>query len=172
MPTRLWHLLDRQRARNFSDLSGSDVRAAIRISTSLLNEALSVYVSSSSAIRDLTVQPRAGNRFDVHLRLAKALVPPINVTVAIERQPELPVDPTLVLHLTGIGGLMRFVGPAITSFASGLPPGIRVDGDRVFVDLREVLRAYGEAELIAFAEEMAIGTDEGHVIVVARARVP
>ena len=94
------------------------------------------------------------------------------MTVAIERQPELPVDPTLVLHLTGIGGLMRFVAPALTSLASGLPPGIRLDGDRVFVDLRDVLSAYGEAELIAFAEEMAIGTDEGHVIVVARARVP
>ena len=172
MPNRLWHLLDRQRTSNFSGLSGSDVRAAIRISTSLLNEALAVYVSSSSAIRELTVHPRAGNRFDVHLKLDKALVPPLNVTVAIERQPELPVDPTLVLHLTGIGGLMRFVTPAITSFASGLPPGIRLEGDRVFVDLREVLRAYGEAELLALAEEMAVGTDEGHVIVVARARVP
>ena len=118
MPNRLWHLLDRQRTSNFSGLSGSDVRAAIRISTSLLNEALAVYVSSSSAIRELTVQPRAGNRFDVHLRLDNALVPSLNVTVAIERQPELPVDPTLVLHLTGIGGLMRFVTPAITSFAS------------------------------------------------------
>lgn len=172
MPNRLWHLLENQRTTNFSGLSGSDVRAAIRITTSLLNEALSAYVSSSSAIRELTVQPRAGNRFDVHVKLSKALVPPINVTVAIERQPELPADPTLVLHLTGIGGLMRFLGPAINSFASGLPPGIRLDGDRVFVDLREVLRAYGEAELIAFAEEMAIGTDEGHAIVIVRANVP
>ena len=172
MPIRLWHLLESQRTTNFSELSGSDVRAAIRISRTLLNEALSAYVTSSSAIRDLTVQPRAGNRFDVYLKLSKALVPPINVTVAIERQPELPADPTLVLHLIGIGGLLRFVSPAINALASGLPPGIRLDGDRVFVNLREVLRAYGEAELLDFAEEMAIGTDEGHVIVIVRARVP
>jgi hypothetical protein len=172
VPNRLWHLLDQQRTTNFSGLSGSDVRAAIRISTSLLNEALALYVSSSAAVRELTVQPRAGNRFNVNLKVAKPLVPPINVTVVIERQPELPVDPTLVLHLTGIGGLMRFLAPAIASFASGLPPGIRLDGDRVFVDLLEVLRAYGEAELLPLAEEMAIGTDEGHVLVVVRARVP
>ena len=172
MDRRLQTLLNRQQAAGLAGLSGSQARAAIRVSTPLLNEAIVTFVGALPAISALVVTPRAGNRFDVQVKMAKpAFLPAINITVAIERQPQLPADPTLVLHLTGAAGLMRFAGPALGAFGGGLPPGVRMDGDRVFVDIRAALAAQRQSEWLEYVEQLEISTDEGAVVVYVQARV-
>jgi hypothetical protein len=172
MDRRLETLLNRQRTAGFTGLSGSQARAAIRMSTPLLNEAIATFVGAAPAITALEITPRAGNRFDVHVKMAKpAFLPAINVTVTIERQPQFPADPTLVLQLTGAGGLMRFAGPALGAFGGGLPPGVRMEGDRVFVDIRAVLAAQGQKEWLDYVEQLQISTDEGALILYVQARV-
>lgn len=171
MDPRLLALLARQQATSFAGLTGSDVRAALRVSAPLLNEAVAAYTAAVSAVRELIVTPRAGNRFDVQVKLAMTFLPPIHTTVLIERQPQLPADPTLVLRLTGAAGMMRLAGSAVNSFGK-LPPGVRLVGDHVYVDLREVLRARGQDALLTYAQDLAIGTEEGTLLVLVHARVP
>jgi hypothetical protein len=172
MDARLDGIVTRQLAARFAGLSGSDLRAVVRVSAALLAEVIAEYKRSMPAIRDLTVAPRAGNAFDVSVKLAKApLLPTITLRVAVEKQPSLPGDATLVLHLSGGGPLMRFAGPALQS-VGGLPPGIRLEGERLFIDIRAVARDRGRAELLDYAQDVAIATEEGTLIVLMHAAVP
>src|SRR5258708_27558230 len=97
------------------------------------------------AVRELNISPRAGDRFGVRLVLAKpSFLPPISLEALIEKQPTLPDDPVLGLTLSGLGGLVRFAGPA-ASFLNVLPPGGRMEGERALVDLRAALASHGLA---------------------------
>jgi len=168
MDSRLQALIDRQQASGFRGLAGTEVYATIKLSTDLLNGAIAALTPSSSAVRTLTVQPRAGNTIDVRIEVAQSFVPAINVTVVIDRQPQLPDDPVLVLRLTG--GMVRFVAPVIANL-NVLPPGVRLDGDRLFIDLRAQLKPLGQERLLAFAQEMEVGTIDGGVVVLIHAGV-
>jgi hypothetical protein len=171
MDPRLLELFSRQQAAGFPGLAGSDARATIRVAAPLLNEAVTTALASVPAVRDVTVQPRASNRFDVRLTLAKpAFLPSLNLTLLIERQPQLPADPTLVLRITGAGGMMRLAAPAITSFGL-LPPGVRMESDHVLVDLRTLLQQHGQQRLLDYAEQLQVMTEEGTLIVLVQLRV-
>jgi|KBSSwiS6_1023812.scaffolds.fasta_scaffold39611_1 hypothetical protein len=172
MDARLETILTRQQAAGFPGLSGSSVRATIRVSAVLLNEAVAAYAASASAVRDLSVTPRADNRLHVQLKLAKAsFLPSLSLMLVIERQPELPQDPVLVFHITGAGGMMRLAGPAISSFGV-LPPGIRLEGDRLLVDLRAVLADRAQPNLLDYAEQLQVLTEEGSLVLLVQLRVP
>ena len=172
MDPRLLPILARERGARCPGLAGSGVRASLRISTALLNEAIAAYAASASMVKEVFVTPRAANHFDVRLKLAKpAFLPAFNITVAIEQQPELPANPVLVLHLTGAGGMLRLAGPAVTS-SGMLPPGVRLDADRVFIDVHEIARHHGQAELLDYAEQLEVTTEEGSLILQLVARVP
>jgi hypothetical protein len=103
--------------------------------------------------------------------LAKAFLPALNVSLEIERQARLPDSPELVLKLSGAGGMMRFAAPAISSFGK-LQLGVRMDGDRLFVDLQMMLRQHGQAELLSYARQIEVVTDEGKLVLLVELRVP
>ena len=171
MDPRLLSLLTRLQATRFADLSGSDARATFRISASLLNDALTAFAASTPAVRDVVVRPRAANHIDVHLKLARpAFLPSLNLTLLIERQPVLPDNPELGLRFSGAGGMMRLAGPAISSFGA-LPPGVRLDGDHVLVDLRTLLLRQGHAELLDYVEQLQILSEEGALVLLVQLRV-
>jgi hypothetical protein len=171
MDPRLQELLRREQAVGFAGLKGSAVRATIRVAARLVNETVTTALASVGAVRDVTVQPRASNRFDVRLTLAKpAFLPSLNLTLVIERQPELPADPVLIMRITGAGGMMRLAAPAISSFGL-LPPGVRLQGDHVHVDLRTLLVQHGQQQLLDYAEQLQVMTEEGTLIVLAQLRV-
>lgn len=171
MDPRFLELFSRQQAAGFPGLAGSDARATIRVAAPLLNEAVTTALASVAAVRDVSVLPRASNRFDVRLTLAKpAFLPSLNLTLVVERQPQLPADPVLVLRVTGAGGMMRLAAPAITSFGL-LPPGVRMEADRVLVDLRMLLEQHGQLRLLDFAEQLQVMTEEGTLVVLVQLRV-
>jgi hypothetical protein len=162
---RLHALLDRQQASGLRGLAGSEVHATIKISAPLLNEAVAAFAAATPAISELTIHPHNGNRFDVRLGLAKpAFLPGMTMALAIERQPQLPGDPVLVLRLSGGAAVLRLAAPAIASF-NILPPGVRLEGDRVLVDLRMLLQQHGQAHLLDYAQEVEIVTIEGGLVV-------
>jgi hypothetical protein len=171
MDPRLLEILTRQQADGFPGLRGSNVRATFRVDQALINEAVAAFAVSASAVRDLRVIPRASNRVQVQLKLAKAsFLPSLSLTLVIDKQPELPDDPVLGLHITGVGGMMRLAGPAIASFGV-LPPGVRLNGDRVLVDLRTVLTSRGQARLLDYAEQLQVMTEEGALVLLVQLRV-
>ena len=85
--------------------------------------------------------------------------------MVIDKQPSLPDDPVLGLTLSGMGGLLRFAGPA-AGFFKVLPPGVRMEGERVFVDLRAALAPHGLTPVLNYLKDVAVGTEEGQLVVV------
>jgi hypothetical protein len=166
---RLVRILEQVRASRFADLTGARVSASIPVSERLLNELVGSLMPPSGPLRDVTIHPQAGDRFSVRARLARVdFLPPINLTVAIERQPELP-DTPLVLRLGSFPGLVAMIGAAFP-IASKLPPGIRMDKDRVLVDLKTLAEREGYADLLPLIEKIRLKTDEGRLIVEVDAR--
>jgi hypothetical protein len=159
-----------QERQGFADLAGSDGQAAIRVSERLLNTIIGEQLRGSASIRELHVSPRAGNRFGVRIVLAKSFLPPISLEVLIDKQPSLPGDPVLGLTLSGMGGLLRFAGP-VAGFLKALPPGVRMEGDRVFVDIRAVLAPHGLTSILNYVEELLVATEEGRLLVLFKAAV-
>jgi hypothetical protein len=166
----LLNLIARQRADGFRGLTGSEAHAVIRVSADLLNEAVRLFAASARAVKEIAVQPRAGNSIDVRLKLAQTFVPTLNLTLTIEQQPRLPAHAELILRIIGVGGMLRFAAPAISSFGN-LPRGMRLEGDRLFVDLRALLSQHGQSELLNYAEQLEVVTEEGVLIVLAQLRV-
>lgn len=154
-------LFAEQEQRGFPDLAGSDGQGRIRVSARLLNEIITEQLRGSAAVRELHVVPHADNRFAVRVVTTKAFLPPISLQVAIDKQPSLPGDPVLGLTLSGLGGLLRFAGGFLTS----LPPGVRMEGERVFIDLRAALAARGLASVLNYVKEVRLTTEEGRVVV-------
>ena len=153
-----------QERNGFADLAGSNGQALIKVSEALLNAILTEQLKGSTAIRELHVSPRDGNRLALRLSLVKpSFLPPIKLDVVVDKQPSLPGDPVLGLTLSGLGGLMKFAGPLITK---SLPPGVKMDGERVFIDIRAALAAQGLASVLNYLKDLAVGTEEGRLIVV------
>jgi hypothetical protein len=171
MDPRLAALFTRQRERGFSDFAGAHAAVTLPISDRLLNEALIAALPSSAPVTDLELTSRAGNRIAVRFRIGGAsFLPPLKLTLVIERQPELPHSPVLVLRME-MGGLLSLAGPALR-FLDALPPGVRVEHDRIIVDLAMLLAQRGLGELLEYAEEVQVTTTDGSLLVNLRARVP
>lgn len=160
-----------QERQGFTDLSGSEGWAVLRVSEALLNTILTDQLRASASIREMHVTPRAGDKLGVRLVLAKpSFLPPVSFDVVIDKQPSLPDDPVLGLTLSGLGGLLRLAGP-IAGFLHRLPPGVRMDGERVFVDLRAALAPHGLTTVLNYLKDVAVRTEEGRLVVAFAAGV-
>ena len=155
-----------QERRGFEDLAGSEGQGRFRVSERLLNEIIGEQLRGSALVRELHVTPRAGDRFTVRLVTTKAFLPPISIEAAIDKQPSLPDDPVLGLTLSGMGGLLRFAGGLLTS----LPPGVRMEGERVFVDLRAALAPHGLTSMLNHVTDVRLTTEEGRLMVTIAVR--
>jgi hypothetical protein len=73
--------------------------------------------------------------------------------------------------IPGMGALAAFAAPALSYFKK-LPPGIRVEGDRLIVDLGELLRSRGLGEMADYITRVHVATREGALLVEFALRVP
>jgi hypothetical protein len=167
---RVARLLEDLRRSRFSDLHGARLSASIPVPERLLNQFLASAIPASLPVRDVSVHPKADNRFGVRAKLARAdFLPALTLTAEIVRQAELPHSP-LVLRISSLPGLISLVGAA-TSLASVLPPGIRLEGQQLFVDIRALLERAGYGEVVQYLESVRITTEDGKVLVDVAARV-
>jgi hypothetical protein len=165
----LTRALEQLRRSRFADLRGARVSVSIPIAQRLLNELVIAALPPAAPVRDLTVTPRPSNLIDVRARVAKLdFLPPIKVTLEIEQQPRLP-DTPLGLRLRSFPGLTALAGSLLSPTA--LPPGVRLDGDHLFVDVRQLLERAGYGDLVPLIERLHVASDEGRLIVEADARV-
>ena len=168
---RLPEILEAMRAGGFRDLHGSRVETILAIGEPLLNALLSTSLPPHAPVRQLSVHPQAGDRLAVRVKLSRPeFLPPINATIAIERQPELPHDPTLRLRITGLAGVLAMAGPLL-SLAPKLPPGVRLAADLLTVDLQGVLAEHGYADLLRLARRFAVHSEEGRLVLQIEAAV-
>ena len=170
MDERFVRLFRRQQASGFEDVRGAEASVTLPVSERLLNEVLAETVPRSAPVRELHVKPQAGDRFAVRARIgSSALLPAINLTLSIDRQPELPASPVLILRLETTG-LLSLAGPALR-FLDALPTGIRVEHDRIYVDLAKLLAARNLDSYLAYVKELRVNAVDGAVLLSIRGRL-
>lgn len=170
MDERWLRLFLRQHASGFDDLRGADAALTLPVSERLLNEAIAEGMPRSAPVRDLHVSPLAGDRFTVRVRIGSSpLLPAITLRLSIERQPEFPGSPVLILKME-TSGLLGLAGPALR-FLDALPDGIRVEHDRIYVDLLKLLEVRGLANYLSYITGLTVNTVEGAVVVSLRASI-
>jgi hypothetical protein len=87
---------------------------------------------------------------DIRLVLRRPrFAPSVTIEARIEEQPHFPDSPFFVLRwwLSGMGPVAALMSPALAFFTT-LPPGIVLDGDRMVVNLAQLLRAHGGGEIL------------------------
>ena len=167
---RFLRILEQLRASKFAELKGARVTALLPVPERLLNEVVASALPTSAPIRDLAVTVLDGNRLTVRAKLTKAdFLPPIKLTLEIEGQPE-PPDGVLVLRVASVPGLMPFASTALSMFAT-LPPGVRLEGERLFVGLRTLLERNGLGEVLTYLESVRITTQAGRLLLDVALRV-
>jgi hypothetical protein len=166
-------LLNDLRHRGFADLSGSRAAVDLAIPEALINRAVAdALAGSEGRLRGVTITIHPEYRFNLDLQLARSFVPSIAVEAVIDRQPEFPASPEMVFRWrTVLPGLAALAGSA-ASFFKTLPPGVRMAGDNLFLDVRPLLERAGAADLLPLLSELRFST-RAHVLDVHLvARVP
>ena len=152
------------------DIQGARLSLSIPITERLLNALVAATLPPAARVRDLSIHPQHGNRFVVRMKVpGVSFLPPVSVTVVIEQQPA-PPDSPLVLRLTTWPGLMRMIGAALP-LASFLPPGVRMEQERILVDLNALAERHGYGDLVPLVKSLQIRTEASVVVVEAEARV-
>jgi hypothetical protein len=163
----LLHLLHEQQASGFGDVAGARASVTLPVSDRLVSRLVSQSLPPGAPITDIALRAQAANRLSARVRLTRpAFLPPITVNLAIEQQPALPDNPVFALRLLSTG-LLSFAGAAVR-FLNVLPPGIRLDGDLIYVDIRTLLEHWGLAQHLRYLEHLEVTTEEGRFVVSAR----
>ena len=167
----LQQLLDDAKAGRARDLSGTRVALDLSISDRLINDVLAQTLPRDGTVKEIQVQCRAGDA-RVGVKLARpAFLPTINITAAVERQPEWPASPILVLRLSIPPAIAGLLG-AGASFLNVLPPGHRLEGDRLHVDLAAVLQHRGFGWVVPYARAVTVRFEPGRLVHFVEAEVP
>jgi hypothetical protein len=165
----LQRALEQLRATRFAEIRGARLSLSIPVAERLLNELVAAALPPSLPVRDVTVRPRASNTLQVRARVAKlGFLPPVTLTLAIDQQPRLP-DTPLGLRLRTVPGLVALAGPLLSQ--KSLPPGVRLEGDRLFVDVAQLLERAGVGDLVPLIERLHLATEEGRLLVEVDAQV-
>jgi hypothetical protein len=166
----LTDILRRQQADGFPGFTGAHLAAFVPISATVINEVIAQALPIDAAVSDVQIEPEAGNAVRVHLRIARAhLIPPLTVTLLIERQPQLPESPVLVLRLASSG--LTVLARAANRFFDALPAGVRMQDDLVLVDIAELLRQRDASEWLQYLKALEITTAPGALLVSIKASV-
>jgi hypothetical protein len=90
----------------------------------------------------------------------------VTIQARIVEQPRLPESPVFALRwsVPGTGRLAAFVGPAIPFFIAP-PPGMTVNGDRVMVDVAQLLRQHGCGDLFTNVAALRLDTGDATLMV-------
>ena len=160
-------LLREQQTTNFTDLGGAHASFTIPVSDRLVSRVIAERLPPSSPVSELQLHAENGNQMVVSVKLGRlAFLPPVRIRLTIERQPDLPASPILVLRMV-LEGVAALAGPALR-FLERLPPGVRLEHDRLHVDLATLLQHYGAASALSFVTALELTTAAGRVIVSGR----
>ena len=147
---------------DLGEFAGTNLSGEIPLSDDLVNRLMAERLANHPQIASVRIQAQEGDTIAIQLVPRMRMMPPLRIMARIERQPELPQRPFLLLHWTmpAAGPLALFAAPVLSYFKA-MPPGIRMDGDRIAIDLRELLRARGLEEVLGFVRALAVHTRPG-----------
>jgi hypothetical protein len=158
-------LLAHLQSSAFRDIAGARLSARIPVSRLLLNQIVAhALQGTTTPVRQVDVRPHDGDQFDAIVTVSWPFVPPLKVAIAVERQPQFPATPVLVLRWSLLGGLGAIASRVISALAR-LPPGVRLDGDRLELDLHVLLARSPAADLLRHVRTLELHTAADHAVV-------
>lgn len=160
----LLEILQHLQSTRFGEIAGARVSATVPISEPLLNRVVASTLPPNLPVREVSVRPEPGNRFSVRLTPRASMLPALTLKLEIERQPEFPTAPVLVLRMATLPGLFGIAGAALPMDRL-LPPGVRLDGDRILVDLRVMAARRGAADYLQFVRTLTVTTEAGRLLI-------
>ena len=161
LDARLLAILEQLRASRFAALHGTRASLSIPLPEPLLNQLVTTLLPASAPVRDLQIRPQAANRLAVRARASRLeFLPPVTISLQIEQQPQLP-DTPLVIRILSLPGLLSMASSLLSP--SSLPPGIRLDRDRVLIDVRQLLEMKGFGEIVPLIERLHVASEEGRL---------
>ena len=164
MPNQsLFEILRHLQSTGYRDLSGARISGTVPVSEGLIDEIVSSAVRPGGPVSEVRVHPLPGDVFSVRVAPRASLLPSITVRLEIDRQPEFPASPVLVLRMATMGGLLGLAARALP-IAGMLPPDVRLDGDRILVDLRALAAQRGAEDLLQHVRQLRVNTEAGRVV--------
>jgi hypothetical protein len=159
-------------ASAFRDLAGSRVSARIPVSRALLNRLVAEALAGSGApVRSVDVQPRAGDQLDVVVTVSWTMVPPLRATFTIAQQPSFPASPVLVLRWSFLGAVGLLASRLIPAL-DRLPAGVRLDKDRLVLDIPVLAARSGSAALLPYVRALELHTLDDRAVVEVELGIP
>jgi hypothetical protein len=163
-------ILREQQATRFADLAGTRASVSVPVADRLINEIIAQRLSRQSPLVSVTVRSVAGNVVHIQATPRQPLVPRLRLELTVIRQPEWPLTP-LVLRLR-TEGMASSLAASTLRFLNVLPPGLRLEGDLLTVDLAALARQYGGDEVIRYLTRIELTTVDGAVVVAADFSIP
>ncbi len=146
----------------FRDIAGARVSARIPVSRELLNRLVADALEGrGTPVRSVDVRPRAGDRFDLFVTLSWPFVPPLKAVFVIEQQPTFPAAPVLALRWSFLGA----AGTLASRLFDRLPDGMRLDHDRLLLDIPILAARSPLAALLPHVRTLELHTAEERAIV-------
>ena len=144
---------------------GAHLVGEIPLTDEFINRLIAERLAGHPQISAVRVQAQDGDTLGVEVVPRARLLPAMRIVARIERQPEFPQQPFLLLRwsMPAAGPLAMFAAPLVSYFKA-LPPGIRLDADRIVVDVRELLRSRGFEDVFGFIRRMGIHTRPGALV--------
>ncbi|HXH25615.1 MAG TPA: hypothetical protein VNI78_10220 [Vicinamibacterales bacterium] len=149
------------------ELRGASAVGAIPVPDGLINRVLAARLAGTRApVARIDLAAQNGDAFDAILVPRASWMPHLRIHARIDRQADLPHDPVIWLRwsIAGVGLLSRLAGPAL-GWLDALPRGVRAAGDRLGVDLRELLAARGLQDALGYVKWIRVHTQPGAFVV-------
>jgi hypothetical protein len=164
MDPHVSELLASLQSSGFREIAGSRASAQIPFSRALVNRVVAQALrSTSTPVREVDVRPHQGDQFDVVLTLAWPLVPPLKVAARVAEQPTFPASPVLVFRWSLLGAVGALASRVIAAL-DRLPAGIRLDGDRLLVDIPVVAGRGPASTLLPFVKKLELHTIDDRIV--------
>ena len=156
----------------FGDLAGARASARIPVSRALLNRLVTDALGGGSTpVRAVDIRPRAGDQFDVVITVSWPFVPPLRATFTVDQQPSFPASPLLVLRWSFLGAAGAIASRLITSF-DRLPAGIRLDGDRLLLDIPVLASRWSSAAMLGYVKALELHALEDRAVIDVELAIP
>lgn len=164
------NILNQLQSSGFRDVAGARIVADVPLSARLINEVVTASIPLNVPVREVAIRPEAGGQFSVRITPRASLLPPLTLRLQIERQPEFPAFPVLVMRMKTMGGLFGLATAALP-IGNMLPPGVRLEGERILVDLAALAAQRGFADTVQYVRRLTIDSEEGRVLLHVEAAV-
>lgn len=160
---------------DFEELAGGSFAGEIPLTDAFVNRLIAQQLAASQGpVTTAQVDAHDGDNLTMQLSMrAPRMMPSVRIAARIEQQPQFPGPAVLGLRwsVPGLGPLALFAAPALAYFKA-LPPFIRAEGDRISVDIAELLRTRGLGDVVRYVTGLQVHTRTGMFVVRFELRIP